>query len=314
MLLAPLLVAVATFALAAWVLERRSSGAQRRVAAYVARGVPAVADEEPVTQSSRRWLAATAPSLRRLPGWRRFERTAERADLRLSAVELFWAVVGGSVVLPAVAALAGASAFVVVLLFGLELLGVHVWLAIVADRRRRRFDEQLPELLSEVASALRAGHGFNQALLAISSEAPQPISKEFGRVLNESQLGRPLEDALVDLGRRIGSADLDFVIDAIVVQRQVGGSLAGVFTIVSESVRQRQQHTLKIRSLTAMGRISALTVFVLPFALALVLTLMNHRYLAPLFTTASGRLLVVGSIVMLVTAGAWLRRLVAAAR
>jgi tight adherence protein B len=316
MLLVPLAVAVAVFALAAWVFERRGSrGAERRIEAYVSRRVATpAADPEALAGASRRPLDASARHLRGLPGWARLERTVERADLRVSAVELFWIVVGGTLLLLALAAAAGVSPVELVLLVLLEALVLRICVSILVQRRRRKFDEQLPEFLSEIASALRAGHGFNQALLAVTADAPEPTRKEFERVLNETRLGRSLEDALVDLGRRVESPDLDFVIDAILVQRQVGGSLAGIFTIVSESVRQRHQFALRVRSLTAMGRISALTVLALPVVVATLLTLMNHSYLVPLFENGGGRMFLVGSGLLLLFAGAWLRKLVSAAR
>jgi tight adherence protein B len=248
-----------------------------------------------------------------LPGWPRFARIVERADLSCSAADVFWLFGGGTLGLVVLLGLAGASAVTLVLLVIVLVVGLHIWLAVRAQRRRRRFEEQLPELLTEIGSALRAGHGFNQAMIAVTSEAPEPTRKEFERVINETRLGRPLDDALADLGQRIESDDLDFVIDSIVVQRQVGGSLAGIFDIVAESVRQRQKYALRVRSLTAMGRMSALTMLVLPPAIALLLSVLNHGYLLPLFHNGVGRFLVGMSIVLLALGGVWLHKLVTTA-
>src|SRR5207237_10688188 len=93
-------------------------------------------------------------------------------------------------------------------------------------------------------------------------------SKDFKRVLTDTRLGRPMDEALDEMADRVGSKNLQFVITAVTIQRQVGGSLAGLFDMVAEAVRNRQQFARKIRSLTAMGRMSAYVLCGLPFFLA----------------------------------------------
>ncbi len=100
-----------------------------------------------------------------------------------------------------------------------------------------------------------------------------PASKEFKRVLTETSLGRPMDDALAEMAERVGSKNLSFVVTAVTIQRQVGGSLAGIFDMVADTVRNRQQFARKIRSLTAMGKMSAYVLLGLPFFIAGALTL-----------------------------------------
>ena len=126
-----------------------------------------------------------------------------------------------------------------------------------AKRRLAAIDDQLPDLLVTLAATLKAGHSFRQGIQAVVDEGQPPASKEFKRVLTETQLGRPMDDALADMAARIGSKNVTFVVTAVTIQRQVGGSLAGIFDMVAEAVRNRQQFARKIRSLTAMGRASA---------------------------------------------------------
>jgi tight adherence protein B len=298
-----------TFGAAYLVLERRFAyDPGRRIAPYVrARRAPRQEAQEAKVE---RPYARTERHLRRLPGWRRFETLVERARPGEPPARLFWFLVAATAALALCALALGASAVVVGLLIVVSPVLVRLWLALRISGRRRAFDDQLPELLGELASALRAGHGFNQALAAVASDAAEPASTEFGRVLTETRLGRPLEDALTDLGQRIGSADLDFVIDAVVVQRQVGGSLASIFDVVGEAVRQRHQYALRLRSLTATGRISAIVLLCLPAAIGVVLWLMNHAYFAPLEHSATGRLLIGGAVVMLGVGSVWLRQVV----
>ena len=100
-------------------------------------------------------------------------------------------------------------------------------------RRSRAFERQLPEILDTLAASLRAGHGFDHGLQTVATDVGEPAGREFRRVVAEVHLGRSLEDALAELGRRIRSADLQFVLDAIAIQRQVGGSLAELFELVA---------------------------------------------------------------------------------
>ena len=130
-------------------------------------------------------------------------------------------------------------------------------LHVLALRRARKFEQQLPEILDTLAASLRAGHGFDHGLQTVASDVGEPAGREFSRVVAEVHLGRSLEDALADLGRRIRSKDLQFVLDAIAIQRQVGGSLAELFELVAETVRAREQFRRKLRAVTGQVRISA---------------------------------------------------------
>ena len=123
---------------------------------------------------------------------------------------------------------------------------------------------------------------------AVVDEAHPPASDEFKRVLTETGLGRPMDDALAEMAERIGSENFAFAITAVTIQRQVGGSLAGLFDMVADTVRQRQQFARKIRGLTAMGRMSAYVLIGLPFFIALAITVMNPDYMAPLYHTSAG--------------------------
>ena len=133
----------------------------------------------------------------------------------------------------------------------------------------KAFDDQLPDLLITIAASLKAGHSFRQAIQSVVEEGAEPAAKEFKRVLTETRLGRPMDDALADMAERVGSKDLSFVITAVTIQRQIGGSLAGLFDMVAEAVRQRQQFARKIRGLTGDGadvRLRARRAAVLPRA------------------------------------------------
>jgi tight adherence protein B len=172
-------------------------------------------------------------------------------------------------------------------------------------------DAQLPDILITLASSLKAGHSFRQAIQSVVDEGSPPASKEFKRVLTETSLGRPMDDALAEMAERVGSENLSFVVTAVTIQRQVGGSLAGIFDMVGEAVRNRQQFARKIKSLTAMGRMSAYVLVGLPFFIAGALTLMNPEYMDPLYHTSTGHVLIGMGLTMMFVGTLVLRKIVA---
>jgi tight adherence protein B len=163
----------------------------------------------------------------------------------------------------------------------------------------KAFDSQLPDLLITIAASLKAGHSFRHAIQAVVDEGAEPTARELRRVLTETRLGRPMDDALGEMGERIGSKNLSFVLNAVTIQRQIGGSLAGLFDVVAETVRQRQQFARKIRSLTATGRMSAYVLAGLPFLVSALISLISPSYMSPLWHSSTGHVLVGTALVML---------------
>jgi tight adherence protein B len=190
--------------------------------------------------------------------------------------------------------------------FALPLLFVRL----KATARLRRFENQLPDLLITVAASLKAGHSFRQGILSAVEEGAEPAAKEFKRVLTETQLGKPMDEALGDMAERVGSKNFSFVITAVTIQRQIGGSLAGLFDMVAETVRQRQQFARKIRGLTAMGRMAAYTLIGLPFFIALAVTAMNPTFMAPLYHTGTGHELIITGLVLITIGSLMLKKIV----
>jgi tight adherence protein B len=291
-------------------LSQRTVSVKRRVALHVER--PRAAAEERAGLRARLEgpFDATQTRLGDTRPWKALESLVERAGLPWRTVEVFYMVAGSALAVALVAATAGAAAPLAALLAVATLLCARLALGIVIARRMRAFEEQLPDVLGAIASALRAGHSFTQALQAVAAEIEEPSRAEFERVLAETRLGRSIDDALGDLGARIASRELDFVLAAVSIQRQVGGSIAGLFETVAETVRTRQQFARKIRGLTATGRASAFVVCILPIGLGILLTSMNPSYMAPLYSTALGRSLL-GAAACLMTIGSlWLRKIV----
>ena len=134
-------------------------------------------------------------------------------------------------------------------------------------------------MLNLMVNGLRAGYSTMQAMEAISKELPSPISDEFRRVVQEMQIGIPMEAALENLLRRIPSHDLDFVVTAINVQREVGGNLSEILDTISFTIRERVRIKGEVRMLTAQVRTSGTVFSFIPFVLTLVLWFFNPEYL-----------------------------------
>lgn len=255
-------------------------------------------------------MRATERAFGHLRVWHSLHRLLERADVPLRTVELVYAAVGSGLLLGLLGALAGAPALVILLALA---LGASIPVVVVSVKARRRLaaiEEQLPDLLVTLAASLKAGHSFRQGLQAVVDEGQPPASSEFKRVLTDTRLGRPMDDALAEMGERVGSKNLTFVVTAVTIQRQVGGSLAGIFDMVADAVRQRQQFARKISSLTAMGRASAYVLVGIPFFLLGAISLVNAAYMDPLYHTSTGHRLMIGGVVMIVLGSLMLRKIV----
>src|SRR5205085_9899843 len=215
---------------------------------------------------------ATEEAFGHLRHWRAVQRLLERADLPLRTVEFLYITMGSSLFVGLVAAVSGTKTILILfaLVLGAALPFGFAWFK--ANRRLRAIEDSLPDLLITVAASLKAGHSFRQGIQNVVEEGQGPAAKEFKRVLTDTRLGRPMDEALDEMADRVGSKNLEFVMTAVTIQRQVGGSLAGLFDMVAEAVRNRQQFARKIKSLTAMGRMSAYVLCGLPFFMAGILT------------------------------------------
>jgi tight adherence protein B len=242
--------------------------------------------------------------------WKRIEWTLKRADVPLKAVELVYAMVGAGLALGVVAAVFGPPIYVVAAFIAGGALIPYMIVAYLARRRLKAFEQQLPDLLVTMAASLKAGHSFRQGLQSVVDEGQEPAAKEFKRVLTETRLGRPMDDALAEMGQRMGSKNFEFVMSAVTIQRQVGGSLAGLFDMVADTVRQRHQFQRKIKGLTAMGRASAYVLVGLPFFVFFAISFIDRDYMDPLFETSTGNKLMIATFVMMAIGSAILKKIV----
>ena len=253
---------------------------------------------------------ATERALGRRAFWQRIQLKLQRSDLPLRTVEFLYLMAGTGLGFGFVAAIAGVSSLWILAAMAVGAFLPYAFASFRARRRLKAFENQLPDLLVTMAASLKAGHSFRQGMQTVVDEGADPAAKEFKRVLTETQLGRPMDEALGDMAERVGSKNLEFVVTSVNIQRTVGGSLAGLFDMVAETVRNRQQFARKIKGLTAMGRASAYVLIGLPFFVALLVTLVNAEYMQPLYHSSTGHKLIFLGLAMMAVGSAILKKIV----
>lgn len=177
-----------------------------------------------------------------------------------------------------------------------------------AAARSARFNAQVVDAIELIASSLRSGFGFMQSLDLAGREQPSPMCDELRQVTREVDLGASVDEALERLVARTRDEDLELVVQAVLVQRRVGGDLGDVLSRIAGMIRDRIRVRGEIHTLTAQARMSAWIVGALPMAIAAVTTLLQPSQMAVLFTEPIGRLLVGAALVMQVIGFILVRR------
>jgi tight adherence protein B len=245
----------------------------------------------------------------------RTEQLLERADLPLRAGE--WAVLrvvsvvvglaGGMVLIhgAAIATLVGAVLGVLV-----GVVGPAMFLKFAAYRRASKFEAQLPDVLTLVASSLSTGFSLLQALDAVARDAADPSGKEFSRALAETRIGADIEDSLDHLADRMDSTNLRWTGMAITIQRQVGGNLGETLRNTAATLRDREALRRHVSALSAEGKLSAYILLAMPIAMFLYLLVVNRPYVELLWTNMIGIGMLVGGLISLTVGIFWMRKVV----
>lgn len=162
--------------------------------------------------------------------------------------------------------------------------------------RVRLFDSQLNEGITIISNSLKAGYSFLQAVAVVSEETRDPFSMEFKKLLKEMKLRTSEEEALKNLLIRVESEDLRLIMNAILIQKDIGGNLSEILDNISETIRERQKIKNELKTLTAQGRLSGIIIMLIPVFLGMVIFLFNKNYMLPLFTTTAGITMVAASL------------------
>ncbi|NSW56059.1 MAG: type II secretion system F family protein [Armatimonadetes bacterium] len=247
-------------------------------------------------------------TLQRMGVNRRLQWMLLQAGLLLRPSELVALMLGcagaGFVIGMVVRQLLGA---IVLALVGLMIPWFYVSIRISA--RRRSLGNQLAEALSMMASSLRSGYSFLRAMQVVCDEMDPPISEEFGRLLDELNVGVSQEDALKHLHERCPTPDVELVVTACQIQANVGGNLAEILETAAEMIRERVRLHGEINALTAEGRLSAGILAALPVFLALVVDRLSPGYLQPLFSTKPGLIMFGGASVAMLAGLALIKKM-----
>ncbi len=151
------------------------------------------------------------------------------------------------------------------------------------------FDALLNDGVVMISNALKAGYSFMQALAVAAEETQDPFKKSFKILLKELSLGMPLEDGLENLLERMPSDDLRLIVNAILIQRDVGGNLSEILENIAETIRERQKIKNELNTLTAQGKLSGMIIMAMPIFLGLIFYVLNKEYILVLFTSPVGR-------------------------
>lgn len=222
----------------------------------------------------------------------------EQADVKIRPLQLIMMCLGLSIVSGALAWFLRGSILVTVVAGAAAAAAPIVYVNQMRKKRLKLFLEQLPEALDLITRALRAGHAFTSALQTVATEMPDPIAKEFRRASEETNLGMSLKASLEHLTERVPLLDLKLAVTAILIQRETGGNLAEILENIAEVIRERFKILGQVRVYTAQGRMTGWIIGSIPFGLALYIYVVNPEYIGLLFTHPTGKMLLLGGLIM----------------
>jgi tight adherence protein B len=222
----------------------------------------------------------------------------EQADVNVKPSALFGAALASSL-LAGIFGIVMVNAYVAPVLAMIGFGVPFLWLYMKKNKRMKAFAAQLPEGMELVARALRAGHSLAAGLHVVAEEMPEPISREFGRVYEEQNLGISIDEALKNMCNRVPNLDLKFFTTSVAIQRQTGGDLAEILDRIGYVIRERYKILGQVKALTAEGRLSGIVLVALPIALLLLMLWMKPDYIKLLWTDPMGVKMSIGAIVMM---------------
>ncbi len=256
-------------------------------------------EEEETISTRRRLRIAFRRQMRKMGS----QKTASKLDLmmhRAGLPLLGYEMVAISIVSAVLGFVVGeilSGSFLVGLLIGaMVFIAEWMWVKIRIAKRLRSFLFQMADCLTLIANSLRAGFSFLQTVEIISKEMKPPVSTEFARVLRETNLGKPMEQALTEMDQRVGSPDFSLIVTAVLIQQQVGGNLADIIDVIRDTILERIRIRGEIHTLTAQGRTSGVILALLPVAMGCFMYITSPEYMRPLLTTRLGQMIIAGAV------------------
>lgn len=295
--------------------KERAGGRQRRLLSlYTLTGRPAPVREEGRvlgdSQIAQSALELAGRYARRRGLEERLALKLDAAAMPLRPAEWLLLVVGTSAAALLLLLLLSGNAVGALVGAGLGALVPGRWLSFKARRRQGAFEDAMPDALQLLAGSLSAGFSLPQAIDAVAREGAEPIAGEFGRAVAEARIGVPVEDSLENIAERMHSENFHWVVMAVRTQREVGGNLAEVLTIVAQTMRDRAKLQRQVRALSAEGRLSAYVLIGLPVGMALYLFTFRRSYMAPLYSQLIGIIMIVAAVILLGIGILWMRKII----
>ncbi len=270
-----------------------------------------VVEKKPGLTLTSEHLVDRVDDLLKRSSWTPFgAKELELAGLRITPGNLVVLVVAFAMILISVLTVLTGSVALGLLAAVFVPIGAKIYLQVLTDRRRKLFTKQLDDTIQMLASALRAGFSFPQALDAVARDADSPTAEEFARVINENRIGRDLVVALEQTADRMESEDFRWIGEAVAIHRDTGGNLNEVLDRVGATMRARNQLREQVNSLAAEGRLSGLILMLLPVGVGGFYALVNPKYMAPLIGSTLGFILLTVSASLYLIGGLWMRKIV----
>jgi tight adherence protein B len=321
--MAPLLIAIGVFVLAAGIIVAAYYGLSRLPALMTQRKIESrmadvirPADVEPTLgfELVKRQKDGPLPLVDRLVSetgagtWlaKLIEQSGSKTGV--SAVILMAGVLGVVAALGSSALVGGGLGFFPGFMFGAAI--PFVVLMRKRTVRIRRFEEQFPEALDLLSRAIKAGHAFQTAMGMVAEEGAEPMGPEFKKTFEEQNYGLPLKDALNNLAIRMPLLDVRFFVTAVLIQRETGGNLSEILDNLAYVVRERFKILRQVRVYTAHGRMTGYVLLALPAFLAVALMFINPEHMNTLFTERAGKLMIAATVVMQTIGYIWIRKIV----
>lgn len=318
-LVAALAIALVFIALAvlltfAFLSETDEGRVTRRIGGYLG-GRGESARRDAAQPAGRQLATSTVDLVDRLSSKRGIDQKVglklEAAGLSIKPAE--WLLLQAGVVVLAAGLIGLVTGFKVLPVLAAAAIGLvvpYLYLGMKAGRRRTEFNEQLPDTLTLIAGSLSAGHSILQAFDTVVRETDGVVHDELSRAIIETRLGVEVQEALEGVAARMDSEDFGWVVQAIKINREIGGDLAEVLRNVAGMLRERERLRRQVQVLSAEGRLSAVVIVGLLPALVFYMLLVRPEYIMPLFTTPMGLVMSAMALLLLVAGGVWISKIV----
>jgi tight adherence protein B len=244
------------------------------------------------------------------PEFLNLQKVCNQADVAVKPSMIVGVALGAGLFLAFISYLFSRVIYVVPVGFTIGFVAPFIWLFMKRNARMATFAAQLPEALELIARALRAGHSLGAGMHVVAEEMPAPISKEFGRVYEEQNLGIPLEESLKNMCERVPNLDLRFFVTSVAIQRQTGGDLAEILDKIGYVIRERYKILGMVKALTAEGRLSGIVLISLPFGLFFLMLYMKPDYIEKLWTDKLGQYMSIFALISQVIGAICIKKIV----